>query len=60
MISKSEMKRLSTLKPEDIHVVPIFDGEPVHDEKPGCWCEPEKHYVNPYNGVTVWVHRRPE
>jgi len=44
----------------DVHVVPVFDGEPVHEESEKCWCEPELIEENEQNGVKVWSHRRPE
>lgn len=44
----------------DIHIIPEFDGEPVHDESPRCWCHPECIEVNEETGIKVWSHRRPE
>ena len=45
---------------QDIHVVPIFEGEPVHEESTNCWCEPELTYNDEVTGQRVWSHRRPE
>lgn len=28
-----------------------------HVSRPDCWCEPEKSYVDPDTGATVYVHR---
>lgn len=45
---------------EDIHVIPVFDGEPIHSESQDCWCEPELNYEDEITGKKVWSHRRPE
>lgn len=45
---------------EDIHVLPIFEGEPVHDEKPDCWCEPSLEDYTPEGGSRLFIHNRPQ
>lgn len=47
-------------KQSDIHTVPVFEGEPIHDETPQCWCEPELHYQDELTKVRVWSHQRPQ
>lgn len=47
------------LKP-DIHTIPVFAGEPAHEESEKCWCEPECIEYNEQTGVRAWSHRRPE
>lgn len=43
---------------DDIHVIPVFEGEPVHTETPECWCEPELTYRDEDTEICVWSHRR--
>ena len=38
-----------------VHVCPLFPGEPQHAIHPLCWCEPERQDVD--DGV-IWSHRR--
>lgn len=28
-----------------------------HESSASCWCQPERSYVDPETGRTVWVHR---
>ncbi len=49
-----------TPQPDDIHTVPVFEGEPEHECSPLCWCEPELFYVDDETGKRCWSHRRPE
>ena len=44
----------------DIHIVPVFEGEPIHDESLSCWCEPKIIDVNCETGVMIVSHNRPE
>jgi hypothetical protein len=44
---------------DDIHVVPVFYGEPVHAEEPSCWCEPELQDYTDEGGSRLYIHRRP-
>lgn len=49
-----------TIEPSgNVHVIPVFDGEPEHNQSPDCWCDPEIHYVDPVSGNMVYSHRRP-
>ena len=45
-------------KNDDIHIMPEFKGEKVHDCCVHCWCEPEISFAD---GVKrTWTHRRTE
>lgn len=47
----------------DIHVIPQFEGERVHDESEACWCGPgwvNKAESDEYGDARVWVHNRPQ
>jgi hypothetical protein len=43
----------------NIHVVPIFEGEPEHIESADCFCSPTLDFKNPETGVELWIHQRP-
>lgn len=44
----------------DVHVVPVFEGEPRHEESGECFCSPTLDYENPENGKKLWIHHRPQ
>lgn len=44
----------------DVHVMPVFEGEPDHEDSSKCWCDPELHHIDETTGNHVWTHRRPQ
>lgn len=47
------------IRENDYHVVPNFKGEPEHETRPDCWCEPDLDHENEDTGARLWVHKRP-
>lgn len=53
-----EIEILPEDDPRDVHVVPIGQGVPKHEDSNRCWCQPglDSDFTD-HGGSKVWLHR---